>query len=322
MSSSKNAKNASAYSPKHFIQYLGTRFALVVVSLLPIGLRRSVVRAILRVVAKFLGRHRNIALRNLTLAFPEMSKEQKEKLFIESFSSLADLIVDLARFPTLSTNWAENQIEFPSLPRLKEVKEQDPAKGILLVTGHLGSFELSAYCLPFIYRPISFLVRNFSNEYLDSWWKKLRERNGNSVVSREGGYKSMVRLLQEGVDVGVLFDQNVTRNHAIFVDWFGRPAATTKALAMAALRTEAPVFVVALIVTGADNYFYECIETDCSDIYGNEALSKKEKLLRITERLVRQWEQLVLKYPESWFWMHRRWKTTPEGEAEDFYNGC
>ena len=132
----------------------------------------------------------------------------------------------------------------------------------------------------------------------------------------------MVRLLKSGMDVGVLFDQNITRNHALFVDWFGRPAATTKALALAALKTEAPIFVVALIQKDVDRNFYECGECNCSDIYSNTVLSKNEKLLQITESLVRRYESLILKNPESWFWMHRRWKTAPEGNAEDFYVGC
>lgn len=279
-------------------------------------------RLILRFATGFLKRHRNIAHRNIGLAYPESSEKERDELFVESFCAMGEQIIDLARFPKLTSEWARAHIESPGLPRLQQVKDLDPKKGILLVTGHLGSFELSAYCMPLFYRPISFLVRTFSNPYLDRWWMKQRESNGNEVVSREGGYRKMVQLLRNGRDVGVLFDQNVTRNHALFIDWFGRPAATTRALSLAALRTEAPIFMVALIRTGADKYFYECIECDCSDIYDDSTLVKSEKLYHITERLVRQWEQLIFKYPQSWFWIHRRWKTQPESSDESFYLGC
>ena len=301
---------------------MSARVALGVLGLFPLRLRRFHTRVLLRVVAKFLGKHRNISHRNIALAFPKMSEAERQEVFLQSFESMGDLAVDLSRFPRLTKQWAETHIDFPNLPQLKKVKDQNPEKGILLVTGHLGSFELSAFCLPFLYRPIGFIVRNFTNPYLDTWWRKIREGNGNIVVSREGGYREMVRLLQRGIDVGFLFDQNVTRNHALFVKWFGRPAATTKALALAALRTEAPIFVVAIIRKGVDNYFYECIECDCADVYHDTTLSKDEKLRKITERLVRQFEQLIFKYPESWFWIHRKWKTCPEGEAEVFYDGC
>ena len=132
----------------------------------------------------------------------------------------------------------------------------------------------------------------------------------------------MLRLLKRGQDVGILFDQNVTRSNALFIDWFGKPAATTKAVAHAALKTRAPVFIIALIVIETDRYFYECINCDCSDIYDNEDLSKTEKLVLITTRMVRHYEDLIRKYPESWFWMHRRWKTVAEGDSEDFYSDC
>ncbi|MCB0331320.1 MAG: hypothetical protein KDD70_16735, partial [Bdellovibrionales bacterium] len=298
------------------------RFAVGVLGGLPLNIQRMLVSEILRVVAKFLKRHRNIAHKNLALVYPESSREEKDRIFVESFCGMGDLIVDVARFPTLDAEWATSHVDCPGFTRLREAKNAEPDRGILLVTGHLGCFELSAYSMPFLYRPISFIVRTFTNPYLDSWWRKRREANGNTVVSREGGYREMVRLLSEGVDVGILFDQNVTRNHSLFVDWFGRPAATTKALSLAALRTEAPLFVVALIRTGNDHYFYECKECDCTDLYTNKNLSKPEKLKQITERLVKEWEGLILKYPECWFWIHRRWKTAPEGHDETFYFGC
>ena len=90
-----------------------------------------------------------------------MSEEERDEIFIDSFSSLGDLIIDLARFPRLTKAWAEENIDFPNLPRLQQVKQENPDKGILFVTGHLGSFELCAYSLPFLYRPISFPCSEF-----------------------------------------------------------------------------------------------------------------------------------------------------------------
>src|SRR5690606_20029609 len=105
----------------------------------------------------------------------------------------------------------------------------------MMATGHLGSFELLAHCVSMYGFPISFVVRPFKLERLNAWWSGIREAAGNRAIARSGAFKEILKELTSGRDVAVLFDQNVTRNHAVFVDWFGRPAATTRTVALAAL---------------------------------------------------------------------------------------
>ena len=121
--------------------------------------------------------------------------------------------------------------------------------------------------------------------------------------------------------VGVLFDQNVTRNRAVFVNWFGIPAATTKAVGMAVLRCRPHVLVAGLISTGHDRYEMHCTELNFDVLCENSSASEEEKIRRITEEVVVEYEKLILQYPQGWFWMHRRWKTRPtEEDKEDFYD--
>ena len=122
---------------------------------------------------------------------------------------------------------------------------------------------------------------------------------GTWLFQEEGGYKNMVQSLRKGTDIGILFDQNVTRNHALFTNWFGKQAATTKALPLAALRTEAHIFVVTIVRRGVDDYLYECIECDCSDIYRNEKISKEDKLIEITEATRKGIRKTYLEVPRE-----------------------
>ncbi len=304
---------------RDLLLYATVRLFVFFLSALPLSAQRKLLASILRAVSKKLPRYQAIAYRNLSLVFPELSEAQKEAMYIGSFISMGDLLIELIRFPKLNEQWARNHIDFSQASALEALKKKYPDRGMVLATGHLGSFELSAFCLPFLYRPISFIVRNFSNPYLDKWWNKLRECSGNQVIPRKGAFKRCWRALREGRDVGILFDQNVTRQNAIFVSWFGKTAATTKAMSVLALQTQAPVALVAMIRTGTDSYLYLARECDCFDIYQNTEMSKDSKLIAITERVVSAYEALIRQYPESWFWIHRKWKTQPDPGNEDFY---
>jgi KDO2-lipid IV(A) lauroyltransferase len=148
----------------------------------------------------------------------------------------------------------------------------------------------------------------------------MREARGNKIIDRRGAFKAMVATLSSGMSVAVLFDQNVTRNHAVFVDWFGFPAATTKSVALAALRTEAPIFVASIRYCGSDRYRVEAEECECSDIYKNDALSTEEKVFEVTQRLASKYCEMIREFPEGWFWLHRRWKTRPAQGDRSLYS--
>jgi KDO2-lipid IV(A) lauroyltransferase len=122
------------------------------------------------------------------------------------------------------------------------------------------------------------------------------------------------------MSAAILFDQNVTRNHAVFVNWFGVPAATTRSVALAALRTGAPIYVASIRYEGSDRYYVDAAECEYSDVYRKEELSNDDKVVIITQRLADQYCEMIRKFPEGWFWMHRRWKTRPEPEAAKVYS--
>jgi KDO2-lipid IV(A) lauroyltransferase len=168
--------------------------------------------------------------------------------------------------------------------------------------------------------PLAAVARRFRSPLLDRWWTGLRQSSGNRIIGRRGAFKEIVSTLQEGVSVAVLFDQNVTRNHAVFVDWFGTLAATTKSVALAALRTEVALFVSSLRYLGNDRYQIDVVECDCSDIYRDSSLTSDEKVRIITQRISDVYCKMIAGFPEGWFWMHRRWKTQPL--IESLKEGC
>lgn len=296
------------------------RTTLWVFNHLPLPIRLWAVEGIVRAYAVLFPKVKRVSLKNLTLVFPQATDKELGVKLDKSFRSLARFIVDSARYHTLDEEWVRSHIEMPFAADYQEMKKRHPAKGILFASGHLGSIELQALAAPFMGRQISFVARNLKHGPIDTWWKKNRERFGNQVIDRKGAVPVMLANLKKGLDVAILIDQNVRKEHALFIDWFGRPAATTFAFGKAAVETEAHVIISAISYIGNERYRLNEYEFDLSEVYADKSLSTQEKIIEATKRVSLEYQRMILSQPSEWFWLHRRWKTTPEGVAEDFYN--
>ena len=187
----------------------------------------------------------------------------------------------------------------------------DRGKGVLFLTAHLGAWELSAFAHSLHGHPLHVVMRPMDNALLDQMIRTYRTMHGNKTVDKDDFVRGLIGAMRAGETVGILMDTNMTPPQGIFVDFFGIPACTASGMARIALRTDAAVVpgftvwdpilrkyrlkfdpAVELIRTGNDE----------ADIMANTALFTK-----IIEDYVR-------KYPGQWLWVHRRWKTRPEGQ--------
>lgn len=302
-----------------YIALLVVRATLGTINIVPLRLRLYLMRALIRIVCGCLPSFKRVSLKNIALVFPDKDEAFHQEIYQRSFDNLARVLVDFARLHTLSLEWIRTHVSCSFLPRFLELKSQANGKGVLIATGHLGSFELMAHSIGMLGHPISFVVRNFNLPRLDAWWTKNREQSGNKVIFRQGAVKKVFASIQDGRDVALLFDQNVKRNHAVFVPWFGKSAATTMTIGISAVRLEAKLVVCSMHYVGDDKYDIDAEECCCDDIYRDETLSTDAKVALVTERATKIFERMILRSPEGWFWMHRRWKTQPEGIREDFY---
>ena len=297
----------------------GTRILCLGLRSLPLPWARSLVGLVVRGATKTIfQRYRRIADTNFRIAFPTATESERRQLLRQAHDSLAGIIVDAARMPTITRAWCETHIKADFVPGLLALRQANPGKGMLLVSGHLGSFELLGNVIGMLGFPISVVARSFALPRLNRWWNRGREQSGNRVIGRAGAFPEVMADLKKGRGVGVLFDQNVKRAHALFLPWFGRAAATTKMVALAAIRTEVPIYVIGIRALEGDRYEVWGSECDCHDVYRSDKKAD-EKVVEITARLVKTYESFIQRAPGEWFWFHRRWKTRPEGEAEDLY---
>jgi KDO2-lipid IV(A) lauroyltransferase len=176
-------------------------------------------------------------------------------------------------------------------------------KGVFFVTGHFGYWEMQAITHPFHSPTIAVMARPLDNPVLHGLLEHLRTMTGNRVVYRQGALRRVLRELGANNGVAILIDQHLHTSEAVHVDYFGRPAATTSAVAALALRTGAvviPVFALPL-PGGRYRFIYEHPVPPPSP-------DAADPVLEFTQRCTDVLEMYVRRHPELWLWMHRRWR--------------
>jgi len=265
------------------------------------------------------------ALKNLSIVFPELPLKEKEKIAKSSYSILAENLFWFSRIQKLNREELKALFDYREAQPIFQ-KFLDSKVGGLIITPHFGLFELLAQGQAVWGRPYSALVREFGMPRFDKFWRDTRQKFGLTIFGRKGGYKDIIRNLNEGHEVAVLFDQNVKRAHAAFVDLFGVPAATTKSIALAAIRTGCPVVFAACMENPPEEQKHGRFQ-----IYAKEILnpnvdpdlmdkSPDDKVIGFLRKANKELETLIRLKPDKWFWIHRRWKTRPVGEPENFYD--
>ena len=299
-----------------FISYLTIRAIISLFLIIPHEIRLRLLGFSCWMFLKFSKQYRTICFYNLRQVFPENTLRQNTQLLRKSCKSIGRLISDSLRLPKLSASWCEKNINFSNRADLRLVEEKKSP--ILFVSGHIGSFELLGHYLGIIGHPVAVVARSFKNPYLDEYFRNIRTGSGNTVIARNGAVRRLVSALNSGRSVALLADQNVTRKHAVFVEWFGRSAATSVAPAIAALRSPCLIYIISIEYRHSR---YEIVMTPCpvDDITKSHEITEDEKIKSITARVSNILCDHIRSYPEGWFWMHRRWKTVPEGQQEDFY---
>jgi KDO2-lipid IV(A) lauroyltransferase len=184
-------------------------------------------------------------------------------------------------------------------------------KGVLVLTGHLGAWVLSSFYHSLMGYPMSLVIRRLDNPLVDAYVNRIRCLHGNRVIHKDEFARGLLNSMHRGETVGILMDTNMTPPQGVFVPYFGEAACTASGLARVGLHSGAAVLPGFLVWEAAEKKYVlrfgeelELMRTGdtAADIVANTAL--------FTATI----EAYVRRYPEQWLWVHRRWKTRPEGE--------
>jgi Kdo2-lipid IVA lauroyltransferase/acyltransferase len=245
--------------------------------------------------------HRRLTLANLAAAFPERPPREIGRTGREVFEHFGRLLVELLRFSRLSPSEMVAAGEIVGADRAERARQR--GRGVLFVTGHFGFWEMQALVHGAVFWPVTVVARPLDNPLLHDLLERVRTSTGNRVIYRRGALRRIMRALQANEGVAVLIDQHIQPADALVVDFFGRPVATTSAVATLAWRTGVPVVPVFALPLGPGRFrlVYEPPVDPPRD-------GSPEALREFTQRCTDVLEMYVRRHPSLWLWMHRRWR--------------
>jgi len=248
-------------------------------------------------------RLRRSARINLAFAFPDRDAVWREKTIDGVFASIGRLLSAFAKFPRIDKSNVGDWIRYEGFEHYETAMAR--GKGLLFATAHLGNWELSAFSHALMAAPMNVVVRPLDNPIIDGLVEQRRSLSGNALLSKRDFARTILQALRKNQAVGILMDQNAAADNGAFVPFFGKQACTNTTFARLAARSGAAVIPGFAVWSAAEKgyilRFYPAIE-----ITGDE--------IEDTARIQAAIEAAIREYPDQWLWIHRRWKTRPEGE--------
>jgi KDO2-lipid IV(A) lauroyltransferase len=292
-----------------FAVYVAVRLAVCVIQALPPGAARRLADGLAWLAYRFDRRHREAAADNLRRAFPGRYEGPAEcdravRAVYRHFLTVAVEIIQLPRKLCVG-NWRRYAELVNGGPIVERLLSGRP---MLIVTGHLGNWEMAGYALALFGFQTYAIARPIDNPHLhDFFLRRFRERSGQRILAKNGEFERIQGLLEAGGVIATLADQDAGAR-GVFVDFFGHPASTHKAVALMALQ-----YGVSLVVVGAprvrEPMYYQIVVEEV--IEPAEYAGRPDAVRAITQRYTAALERLIRRHPEQYFWLHRRWKHQP-----------
>lgn len=286
------------------LEYGVFRFLAFLFRLIPLRLSYKLAEALGNFVLKVLGVRRETMLKNLRLAFGT-GKTEDELLSIaaQSMGNLFKLIFEFLRTPETSAH-PERYINPPDVTAILEAVKQKG--GFIAIVSHFGNWEWLAIPIKKYGLHVNAVGRPLKNPFLYRYICKMREAANLTNIEKSGAVRSSIEVLKKHGILAVLIDQHESRG-SVWVDFFGRKAATSTLPAMLALKYEYPVLPA---------FFYRDENGRSKILYGPlfpliKTGDLQADLLANTQQYVAKIEEEIRKRPGDWLWAHRRWRTPP-----------
>ena len=247
---------------------------------------------------------RRVALDNLLAAFPELAPRELDKVYRRCWRHFSRVGAELARLPRLNNRFLKRWTEMSQQAVIAGALKR--GRGVILVAGHFGNWELTGGTLAKLGYPVTYVVAAQANPLVDRWLDGVRRSTGVEIIRRRDAARGVLEALKRNRVVAMLSDQDAGPA-GVFVPFFGRPASTPRGPALFHLKTGAPVVYGAAVRDGDGRYCVTLEELSFGNLSGDRLRDSGRIMAQVTARL----ESDVRLNPEQWFWLHRRWKTRP-----------
>ncbi len=289
----------------HRVQFALLRAVVAMLSMVPLVMARRAGEYIGMLGYFPLGIRKRVVIRQIAAAFPGLDDREVRRLARRAYANLGRVAIEtvlVARIgPAGILSLFEGDGDFPVLQqRMLE------GRGVIAFTGHVGSWELVGAFLAAHGVPTDAVARHMNNPLVDAYLNAARTAVGMNVIFDSEAVRRIPRSMREGRLVGLVADQGVIGLASTFVTFFGRPAKTPRGPAVFALRFKVPITFIAAILQPSGKYRFYAEEIAAVDS-GNRDADVDATVARFTSAL----ERLVRRFPDQYFWHHRRWKRQP-----------
>lgn len=266
-------------------------------------------KAVGRFFAKRFPKLQRTARRNLEIAMPGISDDERERIVIGVFESLGRHLGFVSHFKRFKHEDVRELVDVVGKENFYDVHPR--GKGVLFFTGHFGSWEVFNLLPPAFGYGMNILVRRIDNPMVEGFVDRMRTRFGSVTLDKTRSARTMFRVLKKGELLGILADLNVQEKEGVFVDFFGVPASTTTSIAKLALATGAAVLPAFAVWDESKTKYVVHLEPEIKYDPDDDSDAGVRDL---TQKITSVVEKYVRLYPEQWLWIHKRWNTRPAGE--------
>lgn len=288
---------------QHILEYVLLRSLVALIDVLPIGFADVLARRLADIWYLFNASRRNTAIENIIRSGIAGGRKDSSRIARASFRHFAVLVVESLKLDSIMTrdNWKEKaQLDFPD--ETMRVLEEE-GQGVLLVSGHLGNWEIAARLLSYI-KPVTAITRELNNPYSNRLILRRKSRGALTLTPKHDADGSrFLNVLKKGEVLALLNDQHA-RDRGMDVDFFGVPAKTHTAVALLHYITGAPICFGYCVRTGRMSFRMKALKPMKFSPTGNRAAD----IRKVLETLNSELEKAIRAYPEQYLWAHRRWK--------------
>jgi len=294
-----------------YMGYVLMRIALFILYLFPVRQNLRFACFLGNLMWKHYHRGRDRAMENLRAAYPDETDAWREEVGRKSFQHIVMLTIDLLFTPRLvrKDNWRQ-YARVINIERAKWMMQE--GKGLLMLTGHYGNFEIMGYAMGLFGFNIYSIARPLDNPFINDYLYGIRERAGQKIIDKKGAAEQMADLAEQGATLCFIADQDAGKK-GVFVDFFGRKASSYKSIGLLAIQYNMPIGI-GVCRQRPGEFFFEAKVGRI--IMPSEWVDKDNPLQWVTQEYNNELEKLIRKDPTQYWWVHRRWKTRPKEERK------
>lgn len=306
--------------------YVAIRVVVCVIQAVPPALAFWLADRIAWFLYRYVPARRRVAIENLNAAYPDLTRDpdRAHRLVRAMYQHFIRAAVEGLLLPRKLHvhNWRSFADLHPAVGLPAAMFSERAA---LLVTAHFGNWELAGYAMGALGFKTYAIARVLDNPHLERFVLRLRQSTGQTIIAKKDDFDRLTAVMQGGGKVGTLADQDAGPR-GVFVEFFGRPASTHKAVALMAIEFDAQLVVIGVprvdrakyragpAVPGMEAVFYAVEVEDVID--AREYEGRPDAVKAITERYTAALERLIRRHPEQYFWLHRRWKHQPAARKQ------